>query len=198
MRKIELKVVAVSHSLSQSHGYALVLSEEEGQRRLPIVIGGYEAQSIAMAYEKMSSQRPMTHDLVKNMCKAFEIELKEVIIDNLEDGVFHSKLVCVSHGKEVKIDSRTSDAIALALRFDAPIFTFEFILDQAALSIEGSAERTSNLLSGTTVTESKNPDDISKKTMNELQELLNKYLEKEEYEKATSIRDEIKRRSKSS
>lgn len=198
MRKIELKVVAVSHSLSQSHGYALVLSEEGGNRRLPIVIGGYEAQSIAVAFEKMSSSRPMTHDLMKNLCKTFGIELKEVVIDNLEDGVFHSKLVCIHEGKEALIDSRTSDAIALALRFDAPIYTYEFILDQAALSIESSTERSSGVLSGLTSKESSNPDDLSKKSMSELQDLLNKYLEKEEYEKATTIRDEIKRRSKSS
>ncbi len=198
MRKIELKVVAVSHSLSQSHGYALVLSEESGNRRLPIVIGGYEAQSIAVAFEKMSSQRPMTHDLIKNMCNEFGIKLKEVIINNLNDGIFYSKLVCENNGKLIEVDSRTSDAIALALRFDAPIFTYEFILDQAALSIEANVERGATYLAGVTPAESSKPDDLSKKSMSELQDMLNKFLEKEEYEKATNIRDEIKRRSKAS
>jgi hypothetical protein len=198
MRKIELKVVAVSHSLSQSHGYALVLSEESGNRRLPIVIGGYEAQSIAVAFEKMASQRPMTHDLIKNMCNEFGINLKEVVINNLNDGIFYSKLVCENNGKTIEIDSRTSDAIALALRFDAPIFTYEFILDQAALSIESNTERSASYFTGVAPAESSNPNDLSKKSMNELQDMLNKFLEKEEYEKASNIRDEIKRRSKAS
>ncbi|MFN5518253.1 MAG: bifunctional nuclease domain-containing protein [Bacteroidota bacterium] len=197
MRKIELKVVAVSHSLSQSHGYALVLSEESGNRRLPIVIGGYEAQSIAVAFEKMSSQRPMTHDLIKNLCTEFDIKLKEVIINNLNDGIFFSKLICEQKGNTVEIDSRTSDAIAMALRFDAPIYTYEFILDQAALSIENEGERSTSYLTGITPAAS-NPDDITKKSTAEMQEQLNTYLEKEEYEKASAVRDELQRRSKSS
>ena len=139
----------------------------------------------------------MTHDLIKNICKEFGIQLKEVLINNLDNGIFYSKLICESNGKPIEIDSRTSDAIALALRFDSPIYTYEFILDQAALSIDPQQETTTTFLSTVGAQENPNPDDYSKKSISELQEQLNKLLEKEEYERATAIRDEIKRRSQS-
>lgn len=136
MKKIELEIVALSHSITQSHSYAVVLGEVGGIRRLPIVIGGFEAQAIAVALEKMNPSRPLTHDLMKSMCTAFAIDLKEIVINNLVDGIFFSQLVCQRDNDMIEIDSRTSDAIALAIRFDCPIYTYDFILDSAGLIVE--------------------------------------------------------------
>ena len=123
MKKIELEIVALSHSITQTHSYAVVLGEVNGLRRLPIVIGGFEAQAIAVALEKMQPSRPLTHDLMKNFMTAFNIELLEVIISDLQEGIFYSKLVCSSDNDTVEIDSRTSDALALAVRFGCPVYT---------------------------------------------------------------------------
>ena len=136
MKKIELDIVALSHSVSQSHNYAVVLGEQHGSRRLPIVIGGFEAQAIAVAMEKMTPNRPLTHDLFKNALETFTIELKEVVINNLLDGIFYARLVCLKDGELIEIDSRTSDALAMAVRFDCPIYTYEFILDAAGVVLE--------------------------------------------------------------
>jgi len=136
MKKIELEIVALSHSITQSHSYAVVLGEVGGIRRLPIVIGGFEAQAIAVALEKMNPSRPLTHDLMKTLCQSFAINLKEIVINNLVDGIFFSQLVCQRDNEIIEIDSRTSDAIALAIRFDCSIFTYDFILDSAGLVIE--------------------------------------------------------------
>jgi len=136
MKKIELEIIAISHSITQTQSYAVVLGEVNGSRRLPIVIGGFEAQAIAVALEKMNPSRPLTHDLMKNFLVAFGIDLHEVIINDLQEGVFYSKLVCSNEQDTIEIDSRTSDAIAMAVRFGCPIYTFEHILQNAGILLE--------------------------------------------------------------
>ena len=136
MKKIELEIVALSHSITQTHSYAVVLGEVNGLRRLPIVIGGFEAQAIAVALEKMHPSRPLTHDLMKNFLNAFAIDLHEIIICDLQEGIFYSKLVCASENDTIEIDSRTSDALALAVRFGCPIYTYENILESAVILME--------------------------------------------------------------
>lgn len=195
MVKIELDIVALSHSVTQSHNYAVVLGEVNGKRRLPVVIGGFEAQAIAVAMEQIAPNRPLTHDLFKNTLESFDIDLQEVVINNLLDGVFYAKLVCLKDGEEFEIDSRTSDAIAMAVRFDCPIYTFEFIMDSAGVELEdGDDEET--ITRGKT----RSPD-TPKKTVGitsmseaELQESLDEALGKEDYEQAAKIRDEMIRR----
>ncbi len=161
------------------------------------MIGGGEAQSIAVAIEKIKPKRPLTHDLLKSVCGEFNINLKEVVIHKLEDGIFHALLICEQEGKFYEIDSRTSDALALALRFNSPIFTYESILETSGILMEDSGKETEELeaeLMGTepsTVPEG----DYSKYNLKELNELLNKVLDNEEYEAAIRIRDEINRRS---
>lgn len=140
MTKIELDIVAISHSVSQSHNYAVVLSEINGNRRLPIVIGGFEAQAIAVAMERMAPNRPLTHDLFKNTLETFDVGLQEVIISNLLDGIFYARLICERNGEIFEIDSRTSDAIALAVRFNCPIYTYEFIMESAGVVLDGEKE----------------------------------------------------------
>ena len=140
MRKIELDIVALSHSVTQSHNYAVVLGEQGGSRRLPIVIGSFEAQAIAVAMERMTPNRPLTHDLFKNTLETFNIELKEVVINNLLDGIFYARLICIKDGEIIEVDSRTSDALAMAVRFDCPIYTYEFILDAAGVVLEDEGD----------------------------------------------------------
>ena len=136
MKKVELEIIALSHSLAQSHNYAIVLGEMGGARRLPIVIGEFEAQAIAVAMEGMSPSRPMTHDLFKNTLTSFNIEIKEIIINNLIDGIFYANLVCIHNNEQTLIDSRTSDAIALGVRFNVPLYTYDFILEQAGIILD--------------------------------------------------------------
>ena len=140
MKRIELDIVALSHSMTQSHNYAVVLGERRGQRRLPIVIGSFEAQAIAVAMERMVPNRPLTHDLFKSTLDTFGIQLKEVVINNLLDGIFYARLVCMKNGELFEIDSRTSDAIAMAVRFECPIFTYDFILEAAGVVLEDTEE----------------------------------------------------------
>ena len=139
MKKIELEIIAISHSITQTHSYAVVLGEVNGIRRLPIIIGGFEAQAIAVALEKMNPSRPLTHDLMKNFMTAFGIELHEIIINDLQEGVFYSKLVCSNENDTIEIDSRTSDAIAMAVRFGCPIYTLDTILESAGILFEDEA-----------------------------------------------------------
>jgi bifunctional DNase/RNase len=188
MKKIELSIVALSHSVTQSHNYAVVLGEKEGSRRLPIVIGGFEAQAIAVAMEKMSPNRPLTHDLLKSALDHFNINLKEVIINNLLDGIFYARLVCEKEGIEVEIDSRTSDALALAVRYDCPIYTFEFILDAAGVILEEPEEVAPKPKKEKA---KKNQNDFSSFSMEELQSILEESLGAEDYERAAKVRDEI-------
>ncbi len=199
MKKIELEIVALSHSITQTHSYAVVLGEMEGVRRLPIVIGGFEAQAIAVAIEKMNPTRPLTHDLLKNFMLSFNIELHEIIISDLQEGIFYSKLVCSSANDTIEIDSRTSDAIALAVRFGCPIYTYDHILDSAGILIEeptSDAEGDISKKKEVSVQDSETANDLKALTLEELNTLLNDVLEHEDYIKAISIRDEINNRKK--
>ena len=190
-KKIELEIVALSHSITQTHSYAVVLGEVNGLRRLPIVIGGFEAQAIAVALEHMQPSRPLTHDLMKNFMMAFNVELHEVVINDLQEGIFYSKLVCSSANDTVEIDSRTSDALALAVRFGCTIYTYDNILDQAGILMEDDGKKKKT----TTVTsESTGNDDLKGLSLEELNALLNEVLEHEDYIRAIAIRDEIKSR----
>lgn len=190
MRKIELEIVSLTHGVTPSHNYAVVLDEIGGSRRLPIVIGSFEAQAIAVAMERMSPSRPLTHDLFKNTLEAFDIHLQEVIINNLVDGIFYAKLVCQQDGTTVEIDSRTSDAIAMAVRFGCPIYTYEFILDAAGIPMEESEEEKEQ----PAPRPAKKAVGFDQYSLDELEVMLNDVLEAENYEKAAKIRDEINRR----
>ncbi len=196
MKRIELEIVALSHSITQTHSYAVVLGEVNGLRRIPIVIGGFEAQAIAVALERMNPSRPLTHDLMKNFMLAFNVELHEVVINDLQEGIFYSQLICSGANDTVEIDSRTSDALALAVRFGCPIYTYDTILDQAGVLMEddGKKKKESNVTSITT--EQGGSDDLKAMSLEELNTLLNDVLEQEDYIKAIAIRDEIKSRGK--
>lgn len=202
MKKIRLDIVGLSYSQTQSGAYALVLGEQTGKRRLPIIIGGFEAQAIAIELEKMTPSRPLTHDLFKSFAETFNITVEEVIIYNLVEGIFYAKLICKKDGKEtVEIDARTSDAIALAVRFACPISTYEFILSQAGIILddESVTEPASKIAmeEAPSTRSSGGEGDLSKKSTEELKELLNEALGDEDYEKASRIRDELNRRKKS-
>lgn len=198
MKKIELEIVALSHSITQTHSYAVVLGEVNGLRRLPIVIGGFEAQAIAVALERMQPSRPLTHDLMKNFMNAFRIDLHEIIINDLQEGIFYSKLVCSSDNDTVEIDSRTSDALALAVRFGCPIYTYENILESAGILMEDSAEGKKKGRQEVLVEEEgpTGKEDLKTMTLEELNTLLNEVLESEDYIRAIAIRDEINSRKK--
>lgn len=201
MDKIGLEIIGLSYSQTQSGAYALVLGEKAGNRRLPIIIGGFEAQAIAIELENMTPSRPLTHDLFKTFSNTFEINIKEVIIYNLVEGVFFAKLICNHNNKDVEIDARTSDAIALAVRFNCPVFTYEFILSQAgiildenedALDFGGEADEAEDAVNE--ILEEENSNDLTKKSTSELEALLNEAIQQEDYERASIIRDEINKR----
>lgn len=194
MKKIELEIVALSHSLAQTQNYAIVLGEQSGARRLPIVIGEFEAQAIAVAMEGMSPSRPMTHDLFRNALSRFNIEVKEIIINNLVDGIFYANLICMQEGEQVEIDSRTSDALALAVRFECPIYTYEFILEQAGIILEDDTEQEVQSAKNRRSNRQPKSKTLRENTTEELNELLEKALEAEDYEGAAEIRDEMNKR----
>ena len=209
MEKIELEISGLSHTITQSQSYAVLLSEVNGLRKLPIVIGAFEAQAIAVAIEKVVINRPLSHDLIKNIFTVFHINLKEVLIDNLQDGIFYSKLVCEKDGQEIEVDSRTSDALALAVRFNCPIFTYEFILETAGAIInepenkeedddEEEEEEESDETTSIESVETPAPvaGDLSRLSIKDLNEKLRELLDKEDYEGAARIRDEIEKRKK--
>lgn len=200
MKKVELEIVALSHSITQTHSYAVVLGELNGLRRLPIVIGAFEAQAIAVALERMQPSRPLTHDLFANVLDTFAIELTEVLIYKLEEGVFYAKLVCNHNDTSVEIDSRTSDALAMAVRANCRIYTYDNILDTAGLFLEGEGDAASatSATPASTSPVSKggksSSEDMSKMSLEELHNLLQTVLEQEDYVRAINIRDEINRR----
>ncbi len=194
MKKIELEIVALSHSITQTHSYAVVLGEIKGQRRLPIVIGGFEAQAIAVALEHMQPSRPLTHDLMKNFMNSFGVELQEVIISDLQEGIFYSKLVCYTENDTIEIDSRTSDALALAVRFGCPIYTYEHILENAGILMDDNTSKKEKKEPFTNEEVSSDREDLSSLDIEELHKLLNEVLEQEDYIRAISIRDEINKR----
>jgi bifunctional DNase/RNase len=200
MKKIKLDIVGLSYSQTQSGAYALVLGEVSGRRRLPIIIGSFEAQAIAIEIEKMTPSRPLTHDLFKSFGDAYNITVQEIIIYNLVDGIFYSKLICSDGKKSVEIDARTSDAIAVAVRFDCPIYTYEFILSTAGIVIEGNDFVYLENINETS--EEKTPattpaGGFSTLSIDELKTKLEEALTEESYEKAAFIRDELKRRKAS-
>ncbi|MEM8583323.1 MAG: bifunctional nuclease domain-containing protein [Bacteroidota bacterium] len=194
MNKIELRLMAISRSVTTSSNYAVVLGEMSGQRRLPVIIGSFEAQAIAVAIEGMEGPRPLTHDLLKNTLETLDVDLREVIINDLREGIFFARLVLDRNGEIIEVDSRTSDALALAMRFECPIYTYEFVLESAGVVLEGEDdvdfEDGSNQGEGAAEEAS-----LSRYTVAELQELLDDVLNKENYERAAEIRDEINRRS---
>lgn len=190
MEKIPLDIVALSHSVTQSHNYAVVLGEKEGKRRLPVVIGGFEAQAIAVAMENMTPNRPLTHDLFRNTLDVFGVSIVEVIINNLVDGIFYAQLVCEKDGEHYEVDSRTSDAIAMAVRFECPIYTFETIMESAGIVLEDDSDEPV-----IKQVETKSSDAYENLSVKALNKLLDEVLENEDYERAAKIRDEINRRS---
>ena len=194
MKKIELEIIALSHSISQTNSYAVVLGEVNGVRRLPIVIGGFEAQAIAVALERMKPTRPLTHDLMKNFMLAFNIDLHEVIISDLQEGIFYSKLLCSTEVDTVEIDSRTSDALAMAVRFGCPIFIYENIFEVASSDNPEIQKVAAKQDTSAAYADSDKNKDLKKLTLEELHELLNEVLEQEDYIRAISIRDEINTR----
>ena len=204
MKLVELQIKGISYSETQSGTYALILNEAEGDRKLPIVIGGFEAQAIAISLEQeIKPTRPLTHDLFKNFASRFEIHVKQVIIHKLLDGVFYASLICERDEIEEIIDSRTSDAIAMALRFNAPIYTYDTILKRAGFTaaVSGTNERKlseDNWIQEFVTEQSKQldlPDRLEKISLSKLRTLLKKFVTAEDYEKAALIRDEISKRN---
>lgn len=199
MSLVKLTIKGISYSQTQNGAYALILNEEDGERKLPIVIGAFEAQSIAIALEKdITPPRPLTHDLFKNFATRFLISIKQVIIHKLVDGVFYASIICEQGKNEEIIDARTSDAIALALRFNAPIFTYKSILDKAGIYLRATppkaGEKQEDLGFLEEEISKKSRDDFSKVHIKELNRLLEEAVKNEDYEKAAKIRDEISRR----
>ncbi|OYD46149.1 hypothetical protein CHU00_08305 [Sphingobacterium cellulitidis] len=219
MKKIKLDIVGLSYSQTQSGAYALVLGEVGGNRRLPVIIGGFEAQSIAVEIEKMTPSRPLTHDLFKSFAETFKIKLEEVLIYNLVDGIFFAKLICTDGEQTSEIDARTSDAVALAVRFECPIYTYDFIMNTAGIVIEGNdfaflenIENVGNYKQTENPSEEKEHESVEKEkekekepaknkpspyaslTLEQLEKTLEKAIENEQYETAAKIRDEIEKR----
>ena len=199
MNKIKLDIVGLSYSQTQSGAYALVLGEVNGRRRLPIIIGSFEAQAIAIEIEKMTPSRPLTHDLFKSFAQAYHITVQEIIIYNLIDGIFYSKLLCSDGKKTIEIDARTSDAIAIAVRFDCPIYTYEFILSSAGIVIEGNDFVYLENINETPeeITPSQSAAGYSSLSTDEIKTKLQEALAEEAYEKAAKLRDELNKRKAS-
>jgi len=195
MKRVKLKVLGISYSQTQSGAYALILVEEKGERRVPIIIGGFEAQAIVIKLENLDPPRPLTHDLFRNFASEFNISVIEVMIYKLEEGVFYSRLLCNNGEKEISIDSRTSDAVALALRFGCPIYITEEILEKAGITVTPaeSGPETENDSDTLFESEGSNYDTYSDE---ELYKMIDEAVKTEDYEKAASIRDEIEKRKK--
>jgi len=196
MEKIKLEIVGLSYSQTQSGAYALVLSEVDGNRRLPIIIGGFEAQAIAIELEKMTPTRPLTHDLFKSFAEAFTINIVEVIIYNLTEGIFYSKLICEQNGMMHEVDARTSDAIAIAVRFGCPVYTYEDILSSAGMLLDGEEIDSDEFLTEAEATQEQHPtnNQLGSLSVDELRKELEQAIEQEDYETASRIRDEINKR----
>jgi len=202
MEKLALDIIGLSYSQTQSGAYALVLGERNGNRRLPIIIGGFEAQAIAIELEKMTPSRPLTHDLLKSIAVGFDINVKEVLVYNLVEGIFFAKLICESNGKEIEIDARTSDAIAVAVRFSCPIYTHEFILATAGIILEDdNIDNINDEIDDfdeealDDEAEAQEETDITKINSDKLEEMLQEAISNEDYERASQLRDEITSRS---
>lgn len=201
MKKIKLEILGLSSSQSQTSSFALVLGETEGNRRLPIIIGMFEAQAIAIEIEKIVPNRPMTHDLFKSFANNFHFTVEEIIISDLKEGVFFAKIVCSDGLKKMEIDARPSDAIAIGLRFDSPIFTYENILAEAGIVLTDEAEDEAQEPKAEPKPKtkkeivSKKSDDLKNFSVERLNELLKEAIDKEDYERAAKIRDELSKRN---
>ena len=195
MKRVKLKVMGISYSQTQSGAYALILIEENGDRRIPIIIGGFEAQAIVIKLENLDPPRPLTHDLFKNFADEFNVSVTEVMIYKLEEGVFFSKLVCSNGEKEYSIDSRTSDAVAIALRFGCPIFITEEILEKAGIIVNPTD---ADITTANEVDSLFEPDRAKYDTYSdeELYKMIDEAVKTEDYERAASVRDEIEKRKK--
>jgi hypothetical protein len=196
VKKIQLEILGLSSSQSQSGSFALVLGEVSGNRRLPIIIGMFEAQAIAIEIEKITPNRPMTHDLFKSFAGSFGFTISEIIISDLREGVFFAKIVCVSNGKTIEIDARPSDAIAIGLRFEAKLYTHEPILSEAGITLADDFEEQAEQKEAVDDSKSK-PflEQLKDLNMDKLNESLDKALKEEDYERAVKIRDEINKRN---
>jgi len=198
MKKVRLEIVGLSYSQTQSGAYALVLGESAGSRRLPIIIGGFEAQAIAIELEKMKPTRPLTHDLFKSFAETFNVNVIEILIYNLVEGIFYAKLICTDGTKDIEIDARTSDAIAIAVRFNCPIFTYEFILESSGIVLDDATIPNLSQFSDSTQDDSGDSENEFKtKSSEELKKMLESALDNEQYEMASKIRDEINTRKES-
>lgn len=191
MEKIKLEIVGISNSQTQTGAYALILGEEQGRRRLPIIIGGFEAQAIAIELENMHPNRPLTHDLFRNFAQAFDITLTEVIINKFQEGVFFAQLVCRTDEGARVIDSRTSDAVALAVRFNCPVYTYEHVMSAAGILIEDEEQEEAT---PEKQEQAAGESEFQRFTIDELKQLLDEAVSREEFERASQIRDEIQRR----
>lgn len=200
MDKIKLEILGLSSSQSQSGSFALVLGEKKGTRRLPIIIGMFEAQAIAIEIEKITPNRPMTHDLFRSFAHSFDYAVNEILISDLKEGVFFAKIVCGNGKKSIDIDARPSDAIAIGLRFNVPIFTYETILSEAGIELTDESEETTEVKAPEAQSSPKKSrattgDQLKDLPHDKLQEMLNAALENEDYERAAKIRDEMNRRN---
>jgi len=201
VKKIKLEILGLSSSQSQTSSFALVLGETEGNRRLPIIIGMFEAQAIAIEIEKIIPNRPMTHDLFKSFANNFHFTVEEIIISDLKEGVFFAKIVCSDGLKKMEVDARPSDAIAIGLRFDSPIFTYENILAEAGIVLTDEAEeeaqekKTEPKSKTRKEVVSKKSEDFKNYSVERLHELLKDAIDKEDYERAAKIRDELSKRN---
>lgn len=193
MEKVKLEIVGLSYSQTQSGAYALVLAEVGGKRRLPIIIGGFEAQAIAIELEKMTPTRPLTHDLFKSFATSFSIEVKEILIYNLLEGIFYAKIICEKDGVITEIDARTSDAIAIAVRFNSPVYTFENILSSAGILLDGETlEKEMEMMDDEEEVIEVKPEEAS---VEELENQLAIAIEEEDYELASKLRDLINKKT---
>ena len=201
MEKIKLEILGLSSSQSQSGSFALVLGEKPGKRRLPIIIGMFEAQAIAIEIEKIIPNRPMTHDLFKSFAGSFNFIIKEIIISDLKEGVFFAKILCENEDKTIEIDSRPSDAIAIGLRFNAPIYTYETILGEAGIEMTEEEEEEPDIQKELEQIQPKkekqrqSSEKLKDASIDKLKEMLDKAIEEEDYEKAAKIRDELNKRN---
>ncbi|WP_299701174.1 bifunctional nuclease family protein [uncultured Pontibacter sp.] len=200
MKKIQLEILGLSSSQSQTGSFALVLGERDGNRRLPIIIGMFEAQSIAIQIEKINPNRPLTHDLFKTFAEQMSVNITEILISDLKEGVFYSKIMCTDGEKEFELDARPSDAIAIGLRFGVPIYTVESVLSEAGIILsdleeeeDENEEMAVKSSSSTTASSSKEP--LNQTSVDDLNKMLNEALEKEDYERAAKIRDELNKRN---
>lgn len=199
MKKIQLEILGLSSSQSQTGSFALVLGERDGNRRLPIIIGMFEAQSIAIQIEKINPNRPLTHDLFKTFAEQMSVNITEILISDLKEGVFYSKIMCTDGEKEFELDARPSDAIAIGLRFGVPIYTVESVLSEAGIILsdleeeEDESEEMAVKSTSSATPTAKEP--LNQTSVDDLNKMLNEALEKEDYERAAKIRDELNKRN---